>query len=199
MFDLISGLVERSGYVGIALLMFAENLFPPIPSEVIMPVAGFAAARGDLDIFLVVLAGAIGSALGAAVWFYVGLWFGSKRLRSLAARYGRWLTISPDEVDRATAWFRRHAGLSVFMGRMVPGVRTLISVPAGVARMPKGAFALYTTLGSAIWSGALAAAGYALGENYERVSDWLNPATTAVLVLIASVYIYRVITFQKAA
>src|SRR3546814_7553399 len=107
MFDWITGLVEDGGYLGVAALMLAENLFPPIPSELIMPLAGFAAARGDLNIILVVASGAAGSLLGAVFWYAVGCWLGSERLKRWAGRHGRWLTLAPDDIDKAVAWFDR--------------------------------------------------------------------------------------------
>jgi membrane protein YqaA with SNARE-associated domain len=131
MFDWITGLVERTGYVGIALLMLAENVFPPIPSELIMPLAGFAAAQGELGMAGVVAAGTAGALAGALLWYGLGRWVGLERLKRWAAEHGRWLTVSPDDLDRAAAWFGRHGGAAVLVGRLVPAVRTLISVPAG--------------------------------------------------------------------
>lgn len=196
MFDWIVDFVERSGYLGIALLMLLENLFPPVPSELIMPLAGYSAARGDLNLVLVLAAGTLGSVAGALFWFYVGRWLGCERLKQLARNYGRWLTVSPDDIDGATTWFRKHCGKSVFLGRLVPAVRTLISIPAGLAQMSVGRFLLYTSLGTAAWAGALAGAGYALGDQYERVSHWLNPVTNVVLAVIAVWYVYRVMTYR---
>jgi membrane protein DedA with SNARE-associated domain len=196
MFDWITGFVERSGYFGIALLMLAENVFPPIPSELIMPLAGFAAARGDLNLALAVLAGAIGSLLGATLWYYVGRWVGCERLKRFAARHGRWLTLAPEEIDHAQDWFRRHGGKAVLLGRLIPAVRTLISVPAGVAGMPLPAFLAYSALGTALWTALLAAAGYLLEGQYERVSAWVNPASNLVFGAIALWYLYRVATWR---
>src|SRR5215208_6279797 len=120
MFDWITGLVDRTGYLGIALLMLAENVFPPIPSELIMPVAGFTAAWGELTMAGVVLAGTAGSLLGALLWYYVGRWAGLERLKCWAGKHGRWLTITPEEVDEAAAWFDRHCGKAVLIGRLIP-------------------------------------------------------------------------------
>jgi membrane protein DedA with SNARE-associated domain len=195
-FDWIVSMVERTGYVGIALLMLAENVFPPIPSELIMPLAGFTAARGDLHIVLVVAAGTVGSLLGATLWYWVGKWVGGERLKRWTAAHGRWFTISPDEVDRVSDWFRRHGGKAVLVGRLVPAVRTLISVPAGVAGMPLLPFLLYSALGTASWSGLLAGAGYLLEGQYKAVAGYLNPASNVVVGLIALYYLYRVATFR---
>jgi membrane protein DedA with SNARE-associated domain len=196
MFDWITGVVERTGYIGIALLMLAENVFPPIPSEVIMPLAGFTAAQGQLNIFLVVLSGSIGSLAGAAGWYYVGRSLGGDRVKHWAARHGRWMTIHPRDVDRANDWFRRHGGAAVFFCRLIPAIRTLISIPAGVTRMPLLPFLLYSALGTVLWTALLAGAGYLLQSQYKAVSNWLNPVTSIVLGVILLIYIYRVATFQ---
>jgi membrane protein DedA with SNARE-associated domain len=193
MFDWIIGLVDQTGYVGIALLMLAENVFPPIPSELIMPMAGFAAACGDLTATGIVLAGTTGSLL----WYQVGRWIGLDRLKRWAGRHGRWMTISPEEVDQAAAWFDRHCGKAVLIGRLIPAVRTLISVPAGVAGMPLARFLTYSALGTALWTALLAAGGYLLEDQYHRVSEWLNPVSNVILGLIVLGYLYRVATFRR--
>ncbi len=197
MFDWITGVVERTGYLGVALLMLAENVFPPIPSELIMPLAGFTAARGSLDIVLVVVAGTAGSLLGAVLWYYVGKWIGAEHLKRWTAAHGRWFTISPDEVDQAANWFRRHGGKAVLIGRVVPAVRTLISVPAGVAGMPLAPFLIYSAIGTVTWSGLLAGAGYLLEGQYQAVAGYVNPISNVVVGLIALYYLYRVVTFKR--
>ena len=199
MFDWITGLVQQGGYLGIALLMFAENLFPPIPSELIMPLAGFNAARGQLGLVGVILAGSLDSLAGALFWYAVGRRIGCPRLRRWAGRHGRLLTLSPEEVDRAYDWFQRRGGAAVFIGRLVPAMRTLISVPAGMARMPLLPFLLYSTIGTVLWTTLLTLAGYWLESAYDRVADYLDPATTAVLVAFGVFYLYRVVTFGRRA
>jgi membrane protein DedA with SNARE-associated domain len=196
MFDWITGLVVRGGYAGVLLLMLAENVVPPIPSELIMPLAGFTAARGQLSLVLVILAGTAGSLLGAVLWYYVGKRLGLERLKHLAAQHGRWVTLSPDDVDRADGWFRRHGSRAVFFGRLIPTVRTLISVPAGIAGMPLPSFLAWSTFGTSLWTALLAGAGYLLQSQYGRVSDYLNLVSTAVVVLIVGWYLYRVVTFR---
>jgi membrane protein DedA with SNARE-associated domain len=119
LFQWIISTVSQSGYGGIVLLMFLENVFPPIPSELIMPLAGFAAARGDLNMAGVIAAGTIGSILGALPWYYAGRWVGSERLKRLAARHGRWMTVSPADIDTAETWFNRHCGKAVLIGRLI--------------------------------------------------------------------------------
>lgn len=197
MFDWVTNAVEQTGYIGVVLLMFAENVFPPIPSEVIMPLAGFTAARGDRNIVLVVAAGAFGSLLGALLWYYIGQWVGAARLKRWAARHGRWMTIAPDEVDQACAWFRRHGGKAVFFGRLVPAVRTLISIPAGIAAMPLVPFLVYSALGSAIWTALLALAGYLLEDQYQKVSGYVAPASNVIIGVLVLWYLYRVATFGR--
>jgi membrane protein DedA with SNARE-associated domain len=199
MFDWITGLVEQTGYLGIALLMLAENVFPPIPSELIMPMAGFAAARGELALVGVLLAGTAGSLAGALFWYHIGRRVGLERLRRWAGRHGRWLTTSPEELDGAAAWFDRHCGKAVLVGRLIPAVRTLISVPAGVAGMPVARFLAYSAAGTALWTALLAAAGYLLEDQYRRVGDYLNPVSDVILGLIVLGYLYRVATFRRRA
>ena len=196
MFDWITAAVQQSGYVGVFLLMLAENVVPPIPSELIMPLAGFTAAQGQLNIVLVIAAGTAGSLLGALLWYYIGLWLGRDRLKRWAAKHGRWFTLTPDELDQAFDWFHRHAGASVFIGRLIPTIRTLISVPAGIARMGLGPFLAYSAVGTALWTALLAAAGYLLESQYEAVEHWLNPVTNVIVGVILITYIYRVVTFR---
>ena len=197
MFDWITGLIGQAGYFGVFLLMLVENIFPPIPSELIMPLAGFTAAQGKLNLALVVLAGAAGSLLGALLWYYAGRWLGADRVMAFASRHGRWLTLSPAQVERAERWFRRHGGAAVFVGRLAPTVRTLISVPAGIAAMPLARFLAWTALGTALWTALLAGSGYLLESQYERVSSYLNPAANVVFALIGALYVYRVVTVGR--
>lgn len=199
MFEWITAWIAEAGYLGLFALMFLENLFPPIPSEVIMPLAGFTAARGGLDPGLAILAGTAGTVLGALPWYATGYVLGRHRLKRLAAAYGRWLTVTPAEVDGAVVQFRRHGASAVFLARLVPAVRTLISVPAGIARMRMLPFLVLTTLGSALWSAVLVAAGYLLEDQYHRVETLLDPATMIVAGLVLVTYLYRVLTIKRAA
>jgi membrane protein DedA with SNARE-associated domain len=195
MFDWITGFVERSGYIGIALLMLLENVFPPIPSELIMPLAGYAAAQGQFNIVVIVLAGSVGSVSGALFWYCVGRWLGFERVRRFAGRHGRWLTITPDEVDHAHDWFRRHSGKAVFIGRLVPTIRTLISIPAGIAGMELPKFLVYTAAGTVLWTALLAGTGYLLEAQYQQISRWLNPVSNVIVGGLVVWYIYRIVTF----
>ena len=198
MFDWMTAF-QKMGNVGIALLMFAENVFPPIPSELIMPLAGFSAARGERNLVIVIIAGSIGSLLGALLWYYIGKKIGADRLKRWATKHGRWLTLSPKEVDQTCAWFNRHGGKAVFIGRLIPAVRTLISVPAGIAGMPLASFLLYSAAGTILWTALLATAGYLLESQYDKVAHWMNPISNVVIGLIVLGYLYRVVRFPRRA
>jgi membrane protein DedA with SNARE-associated domain len=197
MFEWIADMIARAGYLGVALLMLAENLFPPIPSELIMPLAGFVAARGELGLPGVIAAGALGSILGALPWYWAGHAFGPNRLKSLTQRHSRWLTISPRDVDRACTWFDRYGRSAVLVGRLVPTVRTLISVPAGLAHMPLGPFLAWSSVGTFTWTALLAGAGYLLEGHYGQVASYLDPVSKAVLALIVLTYLYRLVTIRS--
>ncbi|MFC3230605.1 DedA family protein [Marinibaculum pumilum] len=197
MFDWVTGFLEQSGYGGIAVLMLLENVFPPIPSELIMPFAGYAASRGDLQIVPVILAGTLGTVAGALFWYYVGRWLGLERLQRFADRHGRWLTLSPKEVVRADRWFDRFGIWAVLFGRLLPAIRTLISVPAGLSGMRLLPFLLATTAGSAAWTAFLALLGYFMGSEYQAIETWLNPVSDVVIGLMIAWYLYRVATFGR--
>jgi membrane protein DedA with SNARE-associated domain len=185
--DWVVQTMESLGYFGIGLLMFLENIFPPIPSELIMPFAGFTAAKGTLNAQYATLAGVIGTILGALPWYYAGKLVGEKRLRELADRYGKWLTLSGDDIDKANRWFYKHGPIAVLLCRLVPGVRTIISLPAGIAEMPMGSFLAYSTIGTAVWCSLLTYAGYALGQakmDYHLVDQYLGPVSKIVLGVI---------------
>jgi membrane protein DedA with SNARE-associated domain len=178
----ITNIMEKMGYLGIGFLMFLENLFPPIPSELIMPLAGFTVAQGKMNFQYAVLAGTLGTMLGAFPWYYLGKVMGEERLKKLADRYGKWLDISSEDIDKANRWFYRHGTKAVFICRLVPGVRTLISLPAGMSNMSLGLFLVYSTIGTAIWVSFLTYAGYLLGDNYELVDEYIGPVSKVVLL-----------------
>ncbi len=192
----LEGLIAEWGAPGVALLMFLENLFPPIPSEAVMPMAGYVAARDGASLPAMILAGTAGSVAGAAFWYLVGTWFSTDRLKRLSRRYGRWMTVRPKDIERADRWFDRRGWLAVLLGRLAPAVRTLISVPAGMTGMRWGTFLICTALGSLAWTAALAFAGFWLGERSDEVADVLGPAGNAVLALLIAIYVWRVIRFR---
>ena len=196
MFDFITSLLASTGSLGVAALMLFENVFPPIPSEVIMPFAGYLAAKGDLSFVSVVIAGTIGSVAGAFLWYWIGSAVSEARLRRLIARHGRWLTISEQDLDRSLSWFRRNGGKAVFLGRIVPGVRTLVSVPAGMTGMPLLPFLLYTGSGSLLWTAALTISGYLLEAQFAKVEMWINPVTNVLLLCLLGLYVWRLLRPQ---
>ncbi len=197
MFDFITGWIAAGGVWAVGLLMLVENVFPPIPSELIMPMAGYLAADGRMSALGVVIAGTIGSVLGAMVWFWLAKLVGQTRFLALIDRYGFWLTLSREEAERALAWFDRWGRWAVFLGRLVPGVRTLISVPAALANMPFAPFLAITFAGSLVWVSALTAAGFVLQANYTRVEGWISPVTTWILIAVVVVYVWRAVRLWR--
>lgn len=177
--------VSALGYPGIALVMAVENIFPPIPSELVMPFAGFLAASGRYNLIGVIVAGMVGSVVGALVLYYVGMWADELIIRRFVRRFGRFFLLSEADVDNALAFFSRHGDAAVFFGRLIPLVRSLISVPAGMQRMPLPKFLLLTMLGTTIWSAILAVAGYFLGQNWDQVLGIIERYQRVILVLIA--------------
>ena len=198
MFDWITSVVARLGYLGIALLTFLENVFPPIPSELVIPLAGFVAAQGELRLDVVILVASIGSLAGATVWYVIGRRIGEQRLRRWVDHHGKWLTLSATDLDRAQMWFRRHGPAAVFVGRLIPGVRTLVSLPAGFSAMPLLPFVVYSALGTAIWSAALAYAGVLLQANFTRVGDYIDVVVNVLLGVGGVLLLRRYIRCWKA-
>ena len=175
-------IMAKFGYLGIIFAMFAENVFPPIPSELIMPAAGFAVARGDLNLILVILAGTLGSVLGALPLYYLGLLLNEDRLMVFTEKYGKYVFVKPNDIRASSVWFDKHGSKAVFFGRMVPGIRSFISIPAGMSKMPILPFLVFTALGSSIWTSLLTIAGYYFGENYEVIETMLAPYSKGFLL-----------------
>lgn len=199
MFDFITNFLEKSGYLGVFALMALENIFPPIPSEMIMPFAGFVAARGDLNVVGVLIAGTAGSVIGALPWYYAANVYGCERLKKLADRKARWLTVGSEDIDKALEAFQKHGKKAVLFGRLVPAVRTLISVPAGLGNMNLGQFLLYSSIGSLAWTGLLTAAGFLLEDNYKEVAKYVDPVSKTILGAMLAWYLYRVVTYKPAS
>lgn len=195
--DWVFQLVEGGGYWGVLLLMFLETVFPPIPSEVIMPVAGIVAASGALSLTGVILAGSLGAMLGNTFWYVLARMIGVDRFQPLIERHGRWLTIDWPDVERAQAAFGRFGGLIVFLGRMIPSIRSVISIPAGLLRMRLPGFLLWSTLGTMIWSTGLAVAGWVLGRNLDQIEAVIGPLSLAVIVAVVGLYIWRQVTWYR--
>jgi len=198
MTDWIIQTISNWGYVGIFMVMLAESIFPPIPSELIIPFAGFAAANGELNFFGVLAAATVGAVVGMLPWYYAGRLFGLERVRRLADRFGRFMTLNADEIDVAVHWFTRFGPIIVLFGRLMPLIRTLISIPAGLARMPLPVFLLASTTGALIWNLILTTAGYVLHEHYEVVETILDPLSYIVLGLVVLIYVVRFVLWKPS-
>lgn len=184
------------GYFGVFLLMVLENVVPPVPSELIMSVAGIAAGQGKMDFALLVLTGTAGCAIGNLFWWEIGRRFGYKRLEPLVRRWGRWLTLEWEDIEKLRRFFDRWGGITVLVFRFMPIGRTVISIPAGLMHMPIGRFLVYTTIGSAIWNTLLVGVGYWLGTNFETIDHWIAPVSLAAIAAVAVLYLWRVLTWK---
>ena len=180
----VINVVHSLGYLGIAALTAVEDIFPPIPSELILPLAGFLAGQGRFAFPLVILAGTIGSVAGALVLYSLGRWVGEEKLREFVRRYGRWLLLDESDLDRAHQWFEQHGRKAVLLGRLIPGVRSLIAIPAGIERMPVIWFVVFTALGSGLWNTVLAALGWWLGSRWDQVRQYAQILEYGVLALL---------------
>jgi len=182
----VQDVIEQLGAVGVALLVILENVFPPIPSEIVLPFAGFVAWRGDGSVPVMILAATIGAVVGALVLYAIAAVIGDRRLAAFIGRFGRWFGVKPSDLARAEAWFDRHAVAAVLLGRCVPLIRSVVSVPAGFRRMRLLPFIVYTAAGSAVWNTALIGAGAILGDQWDRVEPYvalLQYVVIAVIVL----------------
>ncbi len=187
----VIGLMETLGAPGAGLAIALENLFPPLPSEAILPLAGFTAARGDLSLMAVLIWTTIGSVVGAVALYAIGAMLGEERMMRLASRLP---LIKLSDIEKTQAWFARHGRKTVFFGRMIPIFRSLISIPAGVTRMPMATFLLFTTLGSAIWNTVFVLAGYYLGENWSVVEGYVGVLSNVVIVVVALAVVWFVVS-----
>lgn len=201
--DWIVNLMEVLGGPGVGLAILLENVFPPIPSEVVLPLGGFTAAQGSLTFASVLIWSIIGSVVGAYVLYGVGAWLGAERLRKIAD--WMWL-VKASDVDASLEFFDRHGKASIFFGRLIPGIRSLISIPAGLDRMNLLTFGLWTTLGSGIWNTILVSLGYALGDRWELVTEYVDAyskvAYVVLLLILVGFFIYflrRDVKERKAA
>ena len=193
MFDWIAGIITSLGYAGVVLLTFLEHVFPPIPSELILPLAGYVAASGDLTVTMVIATGTFGSLAGSTLWYVIGRKVGEQRLRTWVDNHGRWLTLGQHDIDRATAWFERRGTIAVLIGRLLPGIRTFVSLPAGFSRMPWLTFLAYSAAGTLAWTSALVYAGVKLRDNFALVSDRIDLATNIMFAVLAAMLVRRYI------
>ena len=174
-------LMETLGPIGVAFLVFLDNIFPPIPSELVLPLAGFTASQGSMNIYLAIILATVGSVVGAAVLWAVGKWIGLERIAAIAVKMP---LVDVDDVHKTVAWFDKHGDKAVFFGRMVPIFRSLISIPAGMRNMPIFKFLLLTSAGSLIWNTILIVAGFYLGENWSIVETYAGYFQTLVIVAV---------------
>jgi len=192
--DFAIKLVSDLGYQGIVLAMAAENIFPPIPSEAVMPMAGYLTTTGRFNFWLTILAGVLGSLIGAVVLYYIGVWAGNLAFRSFLDRYGRFFMTTSKELDAAEKWFEKHGEKSVLLCRMIPIVRSIISIPAGFTKMPLKKFMIFTTIGTAAWTTFLTVVGVVLGENWERIGPVMKRfdfVVVGVFVILGGFYVFR--------
>ena len=189
----IVGYIGDMGYWGIFLLMFLESTFFPFPSEIIMIPAGYLAYKGEMNVYIVVLVGILGSVGGALFNYYLAMHFG----RKFILKYGKYFFIKEETLDKLEAFFTKHGELSTFNGRLIPGIRQLISLPAGLARMNIWRFSLYSALGAGIWVIVLVALGYLLGSNEELISEYLKTATVIALISVVLITIFYVVRHKR--
>jgi len=177
--------------------MFVENVFPPIPSEFIMPLAGFMVTQGNFSLVGIIAAGTFGSVIGALPLYYLGNRLGEEKLKDFADRHGKWLTLSRRDVEKSQKWFDKYGAWAVFFCRLVPGIRSFISIPAGINRMNLLSFLFFTILGSAIWTSFLAYAGYFLASNFREIEKYLDVVSYLVFGSIITLYLWRVLRSEK--
>ena len=183
----VTSVIETLGYPGLTILVALENVFPPIPSEVILPLAGFLTGQNRFSFPIVLFATTLGSLLGALLLYSIGAAIGQARVQRIVEKYGRWALLTPEDLTRAETWFDRFGPIAVFTGRLVPIVRSLVSIPAGYRRMPISQFVLLTGAGSLLWNGALVTLGWIFGENWhiiERYVGWLQYIVIAVVAVL---------------
>ena len=197
MTEFILNLIAWGGYIGIFILMTLENVFPPIPSEVIMGLGGMAVARGDMDMTPLLIVATLGTTAGNMVWYGIGRWIGIARLKPFVDRYGRWLTLTWDEVEQLNRFFNRHGLWVVFFFRFLPTFRTMISLPAGMAKMGMPRFLAATFVGSAIWNAVLAYAGLLLGSRFQELQVYVGPVAIVTTAAVVVVWAYRVVTWKR--
>lgn len=192
--------LTHNGIAGVALLMLLQNLLPVVPSEVIMPLAGFMASVGYFKLHTAILTGLAGSLVGHLPWYFLGMALGAKRLEDFVERYGKWVHLRRVHMKKAERWFNRHEIRAVLLGRLVPGLRTYVNVPAGASRMAFLPFFAFTVLGEAVWTTGLALGGYLLGKDYKLIAHYLHWFIIPLLALgIPAFFLLRRLRRRRAA
>lgn len=191
---MLTHIIQSSGYFAVFALMTLESAFIPIPSEVTMPFAGFLASRGMLNLWIVVFMGGLGNLVGSLVGYYIGALFKEEMLLGWIRRYGKYVLLREEDYYRGLTWFSKYGSLGVFASRLLPAVRTFISLPAGVFKMNVIKFSLYTFIGSLLWSALLTWIGYALGSQWDNIGSYIKPLEYAVILFVGlslMYYLYR--------
>ena len=204
----VQDVINQFGYIGVALLVVIENVFPPIPSEIVLPFAGFVAqqsastdalnaAQSDTSVVGMMIAATIGSVIGALILYAIAAAIGPERLRSFVERFGRWFGVKPSDLVRAEAWFDKRSAVAVLVGRCVPLIRSIVSIPAGFRRMKLTSFVVLTAIGSAVWNIALIGTGAVLGDQWERVGEYVGVFQWLVIGAILILLVRFVLTQVK--
>jgi membrane protein DedA with SNARE-associated domain len=199
----VQDVINQFGYFGVALLVVIENVFPPIPSEIVLPFAGFVAQQGagaaesDTSVIGMMIAATVGSVIGALILYFVSAAIGPDRLRAFVEKFGKWFGVKPADLVRAEAWFDRRSSLAVLVGRCVPLIRSIVSIPAGFRRMKLSSFVVLTALGSAVWNIALIGAGAVLKDQWDRVGDYVGVFQWIVILAIVVFVVRFVISLVK--
>jgi membrane protein DedA with SNARE-associated domain len=200
--DWVTEVIDQLGYLGVGLLVALENLFPPIPSEIVLPFAGFVARDGQANLFGMIVAATVGSLVGAWILYGISAWIGPERIEHFLFRYGKWVRLTHADVIKTETWFDKHSTQAVLICRCVPLIRSLISIPAGLRRMPFARFTVYTAIGSLVWNAALIGAGYGLRSQWDQVEpvmSVLQYAVIAAIVLAIAWFLWRRFVSSDAA
>lgn len=184
MVDLIAHMIAQLGYWGIFVVMFVETIFPPIPSELVLPLAGYSAYRGELNVFGVITAGTLGSLAGAGCFYALGRSLQSHKIEAWVVRYGKWLGLRAKDITKSQQWFTQHGLVAIFFARLLPGMRSLISIPAGVHRIRPLPFFILSLLGTTTWTLLLVWGGYILGNQYHLIAQQIKPLSYIVIMLV---------------
>jgi len=199
----VQDMINQFGYFGVAMLVIIENVFPPIPSEIVLPFAGFVAQQGtdvaqsDTSVIGMMIAATIGSVVGALILYFVSAAIGPDRLRNFVEKFGKWFGVKPADLVRAEAWFDRRSFVAVLVGRCVPLIRSIVSIPAGFRRMKLSSFVVLTAIGSAVWNIALIGAGAVLKDQWDRVGDYVGVFQWVVILAIVVFVVRFLISLVK--
>ena len=196
--ELIIQIMNNFGYIGVFLLITIENVFPPIPSEVILLFGGFMTTYTSMNVIGVIIASTLGSVLGAIILYYIGKILNKERLKKIiTSKPGKLLRLKPEDIDKADEWFDTKGNKTVFFCRFIPVIRSLISIPAGMSEMPMKKFLIYTTLGSLIWNAALTIAGSIVGENWTSILEIMDNYSHIIVILLAIIFVIAIIIFYS--